>query len=291
MDDADEIRRLVDEVNAAHGYRFALRGRADSGLQSGAWMLADPSGRLAVLKQRVDSYVDIELVAAAVARVRAAGYPTPAWLASGRTGAGRSYWVQDHVPGRPATPLTMAKTELLLEVLERQAGLDPLAERDPAGPVTAMALSDEDGGPRGVVRAVGPPGTALLAAYDRLLADAGPARLTGTDLVHGDFNTCNVLLGDGGVTGVIDVQDLGTGSRVIDYACLLREACVEGYGDDVVRLIRRTGEGIAGWAALVLAVAATAFFIVGFKLRHDPAAVPTVLDRLGRLASDLARPG
>jgi hypothetical protein len=37
-------------------------------------------------------------------------------------------------------------------------------------------------------------------------------------------------------------------------------------------------------------VAAAAFFIVGFKLRHEPAAVPATLARLHRLADDLARP-
>jgi aminoglycoside phosphotransferase (APT) family kinase protein len=281
---------LVHEVTAAHGGRFEVRGRCGSGIQGGAWLLVDPSGRSAILKQRAGSDVDIERVAAAVARVRAAGYPTPAWLASGTTSTGRSYWVQDHVSGRPSTPLTMPKTELLVDVLERQAGLDPLPERDSGCQVTAMALSDEDGGARSVVRRLGAPGTALLAADDRLLADAGGARLTGHDLVHGDFNTCNILLEEGGVSGVIDIQDMGTGSRAIDYACLLREAWVEGYGDDVVRLIRSTGEAAAGWAALVLGAAATAFFIVGFKLRHDPAALPTVLTRLGQLADDLAQP-
>jgi hypothetical protein len=87
---------------------------------------------------------------------------------------------------------------------------------------------------------------------------------------------------------VIDLDGLGRGSRVIDHACLLREAYVDGYADDVHRLLLQAGDAVAGRAALAMATAATAFFIVGFKQRHAPAMVPAVLRRLHRLADDLA---
>jgi len=285
------ILRMVEELNAAHGLRFVLHGRCASGLQGGAWTLADASGRLAVLKrQDTGSGPDIRRLAAAVAHIRESGYPTPAWIASGSTSTGTAYWVQECLPGRSATPLTAPVTELLLDVLERQAELHPGLDRDWSARVTAMALSDEDDAPRATLRGLGRAGTSLLARYDRLLADVTPASLPGRDLVHGDFNSCNILLHRGSVSGVIDIQDIGGGSRVVDYACLLREAYVQGYGRDVIGLIRRKGEAVAGLGALVLCVAAAAFFIVGFKLRHEPAAVPTVLARLHQLADDLAAP-
>ena len=81
-----------------------------------------------------------------------------------------------------------------------------------------------------------------------------------------------------------------SGSRAVDYACLLRESYVEDYGDDVIRIVRRAGEAVAGWPTLVTCAAAAAHFIVGFKLRHEPPAVPATLARLHRLADDLARP-
>jgi aminoglycoside phosphotransferase (APT) family kinase protein len=299
MTDPWSIRRLVEHINAAHGTRFELRGRCADGLQGGAWTLADPGGRLAVLKVRPDPDPDpgsdigsdIGPVAAAVARVRAAGYPTPAWRASGADPAGASYWVQDHLTGRAATPLSPATAEHLVDVLERQAGLDPLPGRDWGRRVAVMASSNLDDGLRSVVRGLGSAGAELLAAYDRLLAEAGDVVLSDRDMVHGDFNSCNILLDDrGAIDGIIDVQDLGSGSRAVDYACLLREAYVQDYGDDVICVIRRSGEAAAGWAAFVVCVAAAAFFIVGFKLRHEPAAVPATLARLHRLADDLARP-
>jgi aminoglycoside phosphotransferase (APT) family kinase protein len=290
--DHDSIGQLIEELNAVHGLRWHVRERCASGMQGGAWLLRDSAGRPAVLKQRpAGSVPDIRRIAAAVARVREAGYPTPAWLASGTTATGSSYWVQDYVPGRPATPLTTSTVPLLVEVLERQAGLDPAPDLDWGSRVTAMALSDATGQPRHKVRGLGRAGRALLASFDRLLAEAGPVSLPGQDMVHGDFNSCNILLRDGGVAGLIDVQDLGSGSRVVDYACLLREAYVEDYGESVTHPIRRSGEAVAGWAALVICVAAAAFFIVEFKLRHEPAALPRVLSRLHRLADDLADPG
>jgi hypothetical protein len=140
--DRDTILRLVQEVNAVYGLRFDLQGRCGSGLQGGAWMLADSTGQPAVLKLRpAGPGPDIRRIAGAVDRVRAAGYPTPAWLASGTTATGTWYWVQDHVPGQAATPLTPSTAELLIDVLERQAGLDPAPDRDWRSRVTAMALS------------------------------------------------------------------------------------------------------------------------------------------------------
>jgi aminoglycoside phosphotransferase (APT) family kinase protein len=289
----EPVGDLVDYVNTAHGTRFELGGPCANGLQGGAWMLADGAGRPAVLKVRPDPDPGIERVAAAVAQVRAAGYPTPAWLASGTSASGTSYWVQEFVPGRAATPLTPSTAEALVDVLERQAGLDPVPTRDWGTVVTANAWSDEDGGPRAVVRGLGPVGGSLLAAYDRLLGQTGRVSLSGRDMVHGDFNSCNILLDhddDGRVGGVIDVQDMGSGSRAVDYACLLREAYVHDYGDAVIRVVRRGGEAVAGWAPFVVCVAAAAFFIVGFKLRHEPAAIPATLTHLHRLADDLAHP-
>ena len=169
----EPIRQLVEEVNTSHGLRFSLRGRCAHGLQGGAWMLADTAGRLAVLKRkRTGSGPDIQRLAAEITRIRASGYPTPAWIASGSTSAGTSYWVQEYVPGHAATPLTAPTTELLVDVLERQAGLAPVLDRDWSDEVAAMALCDEEGGLRRIVRGVGSAGAALLTRYDRLL---GPA--------------------------------------------------------------------------------------------------------------------
>jgi hypothetical protein len=63
---------------------------------------------------------------------------------------------------------------------------------------------------------------------------------------------------------------------------------VDGYATSVRNTLRRAAEAIAGPGVLAVCAAATAFDIVGFKLRHDPSHIGRTLDRLGRLAHDLA---
>lgn len=290
-DDVEYARQLALEIDATHELRFEVRGRCDGGLQGGAWLVVDPDGRSAVLKWRHTSGPsEVRQLAEVIRRVREQGYPTPAWLAAGVTRDGVSYHVQEFVPGTASTPLTPAKVELLLGVLERQADLDAAPTHDWSRRVKAMALGDSPGGPRRVVASLGVRGQALLHCYDRLLAGFGPVELPAGDLVHGDFNSCNILLQGGRVSGVIDVEAVGRGTRAFDYASLLREAYVEGYGADVALLIRRAGERVAGPGVLAWCAAATAFDIVGFKLRHEPDRIDQILDRLHQLADDLGEP-
>ena len=280
-------RQLVMEINRVHGVAFTLRSRCLAGLQNGAWRLTDRDGQPAILKWSTDgSAAQILHRAATVARLRAAGYPTPRWLAAGATTDGRVYHIQDFVPGAAAHPLTVPAAELLLDVLEQQAGLDPDPAADRNQQVRSAAL--DDSALRWSLRQLGTPGRSLIARYDRLLDGHPPVQLPAGDVVHGDFNTCNILIHRSRVSGVIDVEALGSGSRVIDYACLLREAYVADYDVEVRRILHRAGAAVAGPAALALCVTATAFFIVGFKRRHQPASVIRALARLHQLAEDLA---
>ncbi|HEX3812330.1 MAG TPA: phosphotransferase [Mycobacteriales bacterium] len=277
---------VLAEIRRVHGLELTARRRFAAGLQGGAWLVADARDRPVVLKwNRHDSAARMRQRSAAVGRARAAGYPTPAWLAAGATEDGFAYCVQEFVPGEPSTPLTPAKTALLLEVLDTQAGLDPDPATDRSVEVAAAAVADR---PRQVLNELGAPGRALIRRYDELLAGYGPVGLPGGDLAHGDFNSCNILLREGRVSGVIDLDGLGSGTRVIDYACLLRECYVEGYGSAVSARIHRAAEAVAGPAVLAVCATVAAFFIVEFKLRHEPAAVPEVLSHLDQLAIDLA---
>ncbi len=266
-----DVAKLVERL----GLGFTLRGRCEGGMQGGAWLLERDDGTRAVLKlcgnQLAPRIVGLHAV---VDRLRRAGYPTPAWLASGMAEDGIAYHVADFVPGAPSTPLTPAKTRLLLEVLETQAGLDPCPERDWSAHV---AHPDPSQVP-----------LSLVAAFTRLAAKAGPVTLPRGDLVHGDFNSCNIFVYEERVTGIIDVEALGSGSRVIDYAWLLREAYLQNYGPEVIAMIRLAGEAVAGPAALIACMAATVYDIVRFKLRHQPDTMEEVIAGLHLLATDLA---
>jgi aminoglycoside phosphotransferase (APT) family kinase protein len=268
-----DVGHLVGNLRAG----FTVRGRCVGGMQGGAWLLERGQGR-AVLKvcRNASLAPRILKLKDVVARLRSFGYPTPAWLASGPTGDGSSYYIADFVPGIASTPLTAAKTRLLIETLESQAGLDP----DPAHNWSDYVLRPD---PAGVP-------AALADTYLGLMRAAGQVRLPRADLVHGDFNSCNIFLHDSAVSGVIDVEALGSGTRAVDYAWLLREAYVEDYGQEVIAMIRSAGERVAGPRVLAVCMAATVFDIVRFKLRHQPAQMGQVVARLQQLGDDLAHP-
>nr|WP_238345417.1 phosphotransferase [Actinopolymorpha cephalotaxi] len=261
-------------------------------MQGGAWLLADPEGRPAILKLQEDKPGSRRpwTLLEAVNRMNAAGYPTPRWIAAGVTEAGIRYHVQEFVEGEPSSPLTADKVALLIEVIELHAGLDPDPGNDWNVYVGSVLGGERREDSRALLRGFGPPGNDVLAAFDRVLAECGPVRLPAGDLVHGDLNSCNVLLRDGRVSGVIDIDAFGSGTRVIDYAWLLREAYAMDAEPEAVRRVRRAGEAVAGPGVLAYCVAATSFDIVRFHVRHAPERLPGLLDRLQLMAADLSRP-
>jgi len=271
-DDRETVMRLLTQLDMG----LSLRGRCAGGMRGGAWLVADGHGRLAVLKVcHNDLAPRVPVLREVVGRLRSAGYPTPEWLASGLSADGFGYWIADHVPGRASTPLTPGKTRLLLEVLESQAGLDP----DPSRNWSEYVLRPDP------AHVPGP----VVDSYLALFEQAGPVHLPSGDMVHGDFNSCNIFLDSGAVSGVIDIEAIGSGTRAVDYAWLLREAYLENYGPEVIAMIRRAGEAVAGPEALRVCMAATVFDIFRFKLRHQPSQINEVIARLHLLAEDLGR--
>lgn len=286
--DAAVARRLADAIAVDHGPQFTPRSRFTSGLQGGAWLLVSDAGERAVLKwSRTWSTTHLRQVTAAVRRLRDAGHPTPPILATG-TADGYAYYVQAYADGVPSTPLDVRRTELLLEVLERQRDLEPLLDNDYRDYIRAAVTDRTPASLRGRAAATGPAGRALVERYDALLARHGDVELPHGDVVHGDFNSCNILLDAGRVSGVIDVDGMGRGTRVFDYACLLREAYVEGYGDDVAGRIHAAAEPVAGPGVLAVCAAAAAFFLVPFKQLHQPEALDRTVARLHRMADELS---
>lgn len=288
LDHAARTAKIVREINQTQGSRFTMRERCRGGLNGGAWLLTDPAGSRAVLKWRTHGGANrIGQQPRLVERIRAAGYPTPAWLAAGVTASGVVYHVQEFVPGEPMTTLTGRTAARLVEVIERQNGLNPDPGYNWSSYVARCARNEADGDPRPAVRRLGRPGVELIEHFDTVLSAYGEIRLPADDLVHGDFNTCNVIARDGEVRGVIDLEGFGSGTRAIDDAWLLREAYVRGAEPTAIAVIRQAGEAVAGPGVLAMCAAATAFDITRFQLAHDPAGLPAVIAGLHRMADDL----
>ncbi|WP_157987900.1 aminoglycoside phosphotransferase family protein [Jiangella endophytica] len=261
-----DAESVLAEVNAGHGPRWSLVRPLDGGFQTGAWLLADRSGRSAVLKWGPDRDWAPQVVraATAVARVRAAGYPTPAWYAVGRTRGGGAYQVQEYVRGRALDTVDPRQATALIDVLERQAGLGPDPRRDWSAYVRNLLT---DGWPAlsYPVAAAGPAGRRFVAECERQLPAGPPANLPAADLVHGDFRPGNVLFEGGRVSGVVDIEALGCGTRAYDYATLLTAREV---GAAARRAVIDAGRRVAGRAVLRWCFIAAAAELLGFMRRH-----------------------
>ncbi|HVX45788.1 MAG TPA: aminoglycoside phosphotransferase family protein [Mycobacteriales bacterium] len=284
----DRAQQLIDHINAAHGFRFTLQSRYQDGVV-GAWSVMDPEGRRAVLKGNDGMAHRIARLPQIVERIRAAGYPTPAWIVAGVTDDGGAYHLVDFAPGEPMSnhPLTAESAAQLVAVIETQVGFDPDPQQDWSGYMPSAAFGESEGDPRPEVRRIGRPGVELLEHFDAVLAPYRGFEVPRGDLVHGDFNTCNVLIDKGKISGVIDVDACGSGTRAVDYAWLLREAYVRDADPQAIATIRRAGEAVAGPGVLTICAAATAFDIIRFQYTHEPESAPGILPGLHRLADAL----
>lgn len=271
----EDIRRVVAAINHQHDMNWELGKRCTGGLQGGAWELCEPDERRrAILKCSTRPRFYTHRRAAAIAAIRAAGYPTPAWLAVGRTDSD-SYLVQEFVAGQPPG-FTVDTARQLIDIIELQAGLAPDLDQDWSTYVAS------DNGEREYVHRVAP---ALVRQFDRITTEV---EIPGGDMVHGDFNTCNVLAVDRRVTGVIDADAFGHGTRAIDYAWLLREAFADGTDRAAADLVRKAGEAVAGPAVFARCTAHTALDIVRWVHSRKPESAAPLIDRMHNLADYLA---
>jgi aminoglycoside phosphotransferase (APT) family kinase protein len=219
--------------------------------------------------------------------LRERGYPTPAWLAVGVTSAGLPYQLQEFVPGKAMADLGEAEAVLLIDLVERQAGVDPDPGRNWSEYARSVVFGDA-GAARDRLRASGPAGAAVVEAFLRLCHGLEDLELPSGDLVHGDLSTHNVLVQDGQVSGVVDIEALGSGTRVFDLAGLLREGYLWRGDPQALAMIRTEAERIAGPDVLKICVASTVFEVLDFELARSSADLDQLCGRALRLAADLS---
>jgi hypothetical protein len=277
---------VVGLINARHGTEFDLVGRLAGGRQGGAWRVSVPGAADAVLKWSENSSLRSRRpqAPAMVGRLRQRGYPTPVWLVSGVTERGLSYVVQEFVDGEAGSWSSIPLPEVLAAI-ELQDGLGEPASETWSTYVEWVLSSDD--GPVGYLRAMGKRGQGIVKHYQRVVAPFQDCRLPDGDLVHGDLNTGNLLVRDGRLVAIVDIEAIGPGTRVVDYAWLLREAYSVLAPPADKALIQRAGQGIAGRGVLAKCAAATALDIVAFEHRRGEIGNTDLIDRMHQLADDL----
>ncbi|WP_369069076.1 phosphotransferase [Kineococcus terrestris] len=260
--------RVLARVDHVHGWDYRVQRALAGGFQSGATLVRDPRRGPAVLKWSADPGRAPDVLAAGqlLGPLRAAGWPTPAWLASGRTPQGWPYQLQEVLPGAPAERITRSWLDEVLPLLDSHAGAAPPGGCAWSRTDRAVVFEDAHGHLSTVAGSSGE-GAAFAAAVAAMSRDLHGVVLPEDDLVHGDLSEGNVLLVDGRLSGVVDVEALGHGSRLHDLATLTVHSALRGEDSCTARLLEAACE-VADPGQFELSLIAVAAAELAFGVRH-----------------------
>lgn len=146
------------------------------------------------------------------------GYPVPRTLWRGALDEKWFVVVQDRMPGEPLTTLDASTLDALFSLVDLQAAPGISAGGWDTSWWIAVVLFEGWEGWWKSVQICAPETERRLRSF---LQPAWGLRLPASDLVHGDLNLTNVLCHEGTITGVVDWDDVGVGSRAADLTSLL----------------------------------------------------------------------
>jgi hypothetical protein len=215
----------------------------------------------------------------------ARGYPVPTIVWHGPA---RDQWhltVQNRLPGRPLPALDGRLLDQVLALVGRQADAAiPAGDRDFTGYIANVLFDDWDEVWADAGRAGGASGP-LCARIRRWLEPVWGLRLPAADFAHNDLNLSNILSDGERITGVVDWDEFGLGSRALDLVVPALDC--EQLGDPAAadRLLAAAASAV-GDAGLRCLVSYRALASLaedtreGLEPRADIRAISTVLDRL-----------
>jgi hypothetical protein len=237
MQDEEVPDEVLDDVASVLGGKVTLLGRLAGGVNAGAMRVQLTGGPSAVLKaehRTRPNHLDETLRAQRIVEhMRGRDYPTPAWLGAGAT-ATYVWHLMDFVDAAPAPELTPSLVEQLMEIIEVQAGQasEPYdhwsyAWRVATGHGSTVAGVDYKETPeqsllRQSVAGLSRYSSVVSALVERLglLCVDIPPPGEAPDMVHADLNPSNVLVRDGAVMAVVDIENAGSGTRATDLTSL-----------------------------------------------------------------------
>jgi hypothetical protein len=183
------------------------------------------SGAIVVKLRHGDcAYEKTQWCAAHLPVLGARGYPVPTILWHGLIGAQWHVTVQNRFPGRPlfarGGALGGPMLDGLLQLVELQADAGiPAGDRDFTDYVANVLFDDWDEVWDDAPRACAASGP-LCARLRRWLQPVWGLRLAAADYAHNDLNLSNVLTDGARITGVVDWDEFGLGSRALDLVAL-----------------------------------------------------------------------
>jgi hypothetical protein len=173
------------------------------------------------------------------------GYPVPRILWHGAIDARWQVTVQNRLPGRPLATLDGSMLEQVLRLvdLEADAGISDEG-RDFTGYVANVLFDDWDEVWEDAPRACAAAGP-LCERLRRWLEPVWGLRLPSADYAHNDLNASNILTDGARITGVVDWDEFGLGSRALDLVVLAFDCERSGDAAAADRVLARAAQ-VAG---------------------------------------------
>ena len=217
----------------------------------------------------------------------ARGSPVPSIIWHGPFDEEWHVIVQRRLPGRSLRSLTWQLLDQVVRLVELQSDADALPtseDRNFAGYV-AHVLFDDWGDVWRDASSAGPQAEALCARLRDWLEPVWGLHLPSRDFTNNDLNLSNILSDGQHITGIVDWDEFGLGSRAIDLVVLAFDCTRYGDGDMADLLLARAAE-ISGDDELRCLVIYRAIATLAEDNRErqdnrsDIATIEHVLDRL-----------
>lgn len=175
----------------------------------------------------------------------ARGYPVPTILWHGMISPEWHVTVQNRLPGRPLAALDGPMLDAVLGLVELQADARfQDDDRDFTGYVANVLFDDWDEVWADAPRASEPAGP-LCARVRRWLQPVWGLRLPPADYANNDLNLSNILANGATITGVVDWDEFGLGSRALDLVALAFD-CERGGGNAAADRLLAQAARVAG---------------------------------------------
>lgn len=216
------------------------------------------------------------------------GSPVPSIIWHGSLDHEWHVILQRRLPGRSLRSLTWSLLTQVMEVVELQANAEAVPtqeDRDFAGYIAHVLFDGWDDVWRDASSA-SPEAEALCARLRTLLEPVWGLRLPARDFTNSDLNLSNVLSDGYRITGVVDWDEFGLGSRAIDLVVLAFDCARNGADSMADHLLARATE-IAGSSGLQCLVSYRAIVTLAEDRRErldsqqNIATIEHILDRLG----------
>lgn len=258
------------EVNAQTGASWRLESRLARGILGGAWAVHDGRRRAVLKWTDPNSSVPRNPDAAdVVAYLRKSGYPTPEWLAHGPTSAGYFYSIQEFIPGEPLARLDLAAVELILELVHLQRTLSPPTSLSWSTYMREHVFGEHESHEKLATAAAGTIARALTEALE-FARPYESAALPDDEMVHCDLSLSNILVHEGLLSGVIDIDAAGRGCAVYDVLSAAMNGMFWNADPDAVSRLHRFAFEIYGPGPVCIAAATLVIEGLAFRLESYP---------------------